>query len=156
MTENSHCSDRWVSHDILQLPNELLVLIIKLATLGPRVRRGCHECKFVPSAQCLKELSLVCRQIRRRAQPLLFPFIQIHRRDQLVPPSLPVVQLHRSLPQNRSLRQHCRYVSVSIIYTPVSSKLGDYKVARDLAQWLTRVRCLEVYITKAAAHYYPI
>ncbi|KAF2650917.1 hypothetical protein K491DRAFT_666479 [Lophiostoma macrostomum CBS 122681] len=133
------------SASILQLPQELLVTIIKLAVFRPRDPHGCPDCKFSPDAACAKALSHVCRCISGLVQPMLFHTITFDGTPSTVPPKKNVLRLHRTLRENPSLREHCRSLSISVSDVPAPRRIEDWAVVKNLAFWLTRVRCLENY-----------
>lgn len=130
---------------IFQLPDELIASIVQLAIFESFHPDGCPDCRFTPNAKCAKALSHVCRRISRIAQPMLFHTIKFQGTPSMVPPKKPVIRLYNILRQNPSLRQHCRRLSVSVSDFAPTAKPEDYYIAKNLAQWLTRVRCLQNY-----------
>jgi hypothetical protein len=101
------------AHILHKLPDELLVLIIKLSCYenSPSDFHRWARCEDVTAYgnSSVMALSQVCHRFKRIAQPLLFSAIILHDRDsQMVPSSMPVLKLHRTLKERVDLRQHCR------------------------------------------------
>jgi hypothetical protein len=92
---------------IFQLPDELLVPIVKLAASGPSLRLRMPQTNTRDN-DVLLILSRVCHRLRCVAQPLLFRNIHIESPNKMVPPSKSVMKLHRTLGERTDLRQHCR------------------------------------------------
>jgi hypothetical protein len=92
---------------IFQLSDELLLLIVELAVDGPGFRSQTYT-----STTCnngiLLVLSRVCSRLRRVSQQVLYRNICV--RGSMVPPSKPIIKLHRTLKERADLRQHCRCV----------------------------------------------
>jgi hypothetical protein len=95
---------------IFQLPDELLVLIVELAAGGPGVPSRVQYATIYNTGMILI-LSKVCQRLRRLAQQLLYR--NIHIKKPMVPPSVQVNKLHRTLREKMDLRQHCRYIFLS-------------------------------------------
>lgn len=97
------------------LPDELLVLILKLSSYdtSPPSPGVWTQFKDVTKydSKCVMALSQVCHRFKRIAQPLLFSTISSSGTNPMVPPSMPVLRLHRTLRERADLRQHCRWVS---------------------------------------------
>jgi hypothetical protein len=95
---------------IFHLPDELLVPILEFAASSPGVWQ--HGTKYKNGV--LLALSRVCQRLRRVAQQLLYRDVCVKKRRALsapiVPPSIPVIKLHRTLKRREDLRQHCRCV----------------------------------------------
>jgi hypothetical protein len=102
------------AHILHKLPDELLLLILKLSCHKQRLRlyKGWHRLQSVPSYEnnCVMTLSQVCQRFKRIAQPLLFTSIIICDDDAIVPPSMRALKLHRTLRERVDLRRHCRWV----------------------------------------------
>ncbi|EMD97558.1 hypothetical protein COCC4DRAFT_75024 [Bipolaris maydis ATCC 48331] len=128
---------------IFKLPQELLVSIIELAVFELDSSQGCSDCSFRPNAKCAKALSRVCWRISRIAQPLLFHTISFDGTPSIVPPKKSAIRLHLALRQNPSLGRHCRRFSLGV--ADYRQRPTDWSIAKDLAKWLTRVRCFECY-----------
>jgi hypothetical protein len=91
---------------ILQLPEELLVLIVEFAAGFPNPQAEVPSTIFGDKYVVLK-LSKVCHRLRRIAQPLLFRNIRLGYPYQIVPPSPKATKLHRTLEERTDLQQHC-------------------------------------------------
>lgn len=128
---------------IFRLPQELLVSIIELAIFEVDRSDGCSDCNFRPNAKCAKALSFVCWRISRIAQPMLFHTISFGFMSSTVPPEKDIIRVHSTLRQNPSLRRHCRRFFFGVDDYPKGPM--DWSIAKDLAKWLTRVRCFECY-----------
>jgi hypothetical protein len=91
---------------MLQLPDELLALIVEMAAI-------CDENKSSPRKQCMSvcdtsavlALSLVCHRLGRMAQPVLFRNI---RAVKVLPPSIRLCKLRRTFRDRPDLRRHCK------------------------------------------------
>lgn len=98
---------------ILQLPDELLELILELAASEPDSRPA-QEYGTVYNYGALLVLSRVCQRLKPVAQQLLYRNICVMERPTLsapmVPPSIVAIKLHRTLQEREDFRQHCRYV----------------------------------------------
>jgi hypothetical protein len=92
---------------IFQLPDELLVPIVELAAIGSETEPGMPH-TTIWNKSIVLILSKVCHRLRRIAQPLLFRNIRLDYPNTMVPPSIPVLKLHRTLRERADLRQHCR------------------------------------------------
>jgi hypothetical protein len=128
---------------IFRLPQELLVSIIELAVFEVDRPHGCADCNFRPNAKCAKALSRVCWRISRIAQPMLFHTISFGGTPSTVPPKRSTIRVHLALRQNPSLRRHCRRFSLGV--SDYGNRSTDWSIAKDLAKWLTRVRCFQCY-----------
>ena len=128
---------------IFKLPQELLVSIIELAVFEVNRSHGCFDCNFRPNAKCAKALSCVCWRISRIAQPMLFHTISFDGTPSTVPPKKSTIRVHLALRQNPSLRRYCRRFSLRVADYQQGPR--DWSIAKDLAKWLTRVRCFECY-----------
>jgi hypothetical protein len=84
-----------------QLPDELLVLVIKWSCYdnAPSEYHPCARFEGVTAYDddCVMALSRVCHRFKRISQPLLFSAIYFKYPDEIVPPSIPVLKLHRTL-----------------------------------------------------------
>jgi hypothetical protein len=87
---------------ISQLPDELLVLIVEFAAIGPDdLPDSCNN-------EVVLKLSQVCHRLRRLSQPILFLSIRVERPARTVPLNISVLRLLRTLRERADLRQHCR------------------------------------------------
>lgn len=101
-----------------RLPDELLLLIVKfsLYTNGRTTREATRgtwalfEDVRAYDNSCIMALSMVCHRLKGIAQPLLFSNIGFMYPDKVLPPSIRVLRLHRTLIDRVDLRQHCRWV----------------------------------------------
>jgi hypothetical protein len=94
---------------ILQLPNELLSLIVEYACDDSDTCPGWeprHTTNY--DSNCVQSLSLVCHRFKSLAQPLLFRHIDLGYRTPIAPPSQKALKLHRALNEKAELRKHCR------------------------------------------------
>jgi hypothetical protein len=115
-----------------RLPDELLLLVVKfsLYTNGHTTRETTHvrwalfEDTRAGDTSCIMALSQVCHRFKRIAQPLLFRNIGFIYPDQMMPPSIQVLRLHRTLSDRVDLRQHCRWVVPSIFSRLTKSRCG--------------------------------
>jgi hypothetical protein len=133
---------------IFQLPDELLVAIVEFAASEPDARSRAQHRTFCNNGTLLI-LSRICQRLRRLAQPLLYRDIcildQAADPASVVPPSIPVIKLHRTLRNRADLRQHCRSLYVRISNGGLSHRDEyAYSIAEDLADWLTNTRRLTV------------
>jgi hypothetical protein len=128
---------------IFRLPQELLISIIELAVFEVVSSHGCSDCDFRPNGKCAKALSRVCWRISRIAQPMLFHTISLEGTPSTVPPKKGGIRVHLALRQNPSLRRHCRRFALNV--TDGQQRPQDWSIAKDLAKWLSRVRCFECY-----------
>jgi hypothetical protein len=133
---------------IFQLPDELLVAIVEFAASEPDARSRAQHRTFCNNGTLLI-LSRICQRLRRIAQPLLYRDIcvmnQAAEPASVVPYSIPVIQLHRTLRNRADLRQHCRSLYVRIPDGDLSPKDEiAYSIAENLADWLTNTRKLTV------------
>jgi hypothetical protein len=109
MNAQSRCpsSDPPKKNFLFQLPDEILAQIIELAIIEndseDRVlrRKVCHS-------RLGRILTKVCHRLRRLARPLLLRDIRIEYPNQVVPPSISIKNLHRTLRDRPHLRKHCR------------------------------------------------
>jgi hypothetical protein len=111
-----------------QLPDEILLLVVKLSCYEnpPSAHYTWTRFEEVRSydSNSILALSQVCRQFKRIAQPLLFNTVCFRDLDQIVPPSIPVLKLHRTLRERVDLHQHCRWVAYfAFIYVQVDSPI---------------------------------
>jgi hypothetical protein len=96
---------------ILQLPEEILVSVVRFAT-DKALNCSPLDCEPIDKT-CVKALSRVCHKLRRIAQPLLFRNVAFGwPPNSAVPPCLTVRKFHRTLKENPQLREHCRYVFI--------------------------------------------
>jgi hypothetical protein len=92
---------------IFQLPDELLVPIVELAAGGPGVPSRVQHATIY-NTDVILTLSKVCKRLRRLSQQLLYCNICVER--SMVPPSVQISKLHRTLRERKDLRRHCMYV----------------------------------------------
>lgn len=92
---------------LFQLPDELLMLIVELAASETGIRPRMQHTTICNNGMILV-LSKVCKRLKRVAQELLYRDIRVE--SPMVPPSVAVIKLHRTLRERTDLRQHCRYV----------------------------------------------
>jgi len=130
---------------IFRLPDEILDSIIKHATSERWQSQSCSESEHTSDNTMVQALSLVCRRFKHIAQPLLYRNIRFRWPIAMAPPSRPVVKLHRTLSCNPALRQHVRLLAIHVPDIPSITKEDKYDILKDLATWLTRVRCLYIH-----------
>ncbi|KAF2848277.1 hypothetical protein T440DRAFT_175194 [Plenodomus tracheiphilus IPT5] len=128
---------------IFQLPDELLVPIVESAANSARNYPSRIRHKTTYDNTGLLILSQVCHRLSQIAQPLLFRNLRIEFPYSMVPPSLPVLRLHRTLRERPDLRQHCRSLHM---YIPDNSTfVKSYMVAENFAKWLTKTKHLSIH-----------
>jgi hypothetical protein len=95
---------------IFQLSDELLVLIVELVANGPCSRSRVFHLRHTAACNngIISIISRICHRLRRVAQPALFRNICIESPNATVPPSKPIIKLHRTLRGRADLQQHCR------------------------------------------------
>jgi len=89
---------------LLQLPDEILALIVELALNEDDSEKRIKVCH----SRTARVLTKVCHRLRRLARPLLLRDIRLEYPHQLVPPCITVKNLHRTLRNRPHLRKHCR------------------------------------------------
>lgn len=129
---------------ILTLPDELLCMIVALAT-SKEVPKICRKtyCEPEHDRETVKALSLTCRQFSRIVLPLLYRSI----RFEFPPSTKSVKSLRHAVSKRPSLLHSCRTLSIHIIGSVfeergVSAK--DYSVVNKLVSSVRNVRCLEL------------
>ena len=104
---------RWPSgeqptkNSLFQLPDELLAHIVELA-ISEDGSQNRKQRRTVCHNRIARILTKVCHRLRRLARPLLLRDIRIEYPNQVVPPSISVKNLHRTLRDRPHLRKHCR------------------------------------------------
>ncbi|KAH8723253.1 hypothetical protein GQ44DRAFT_828449 [Phaeosphaeriaceae sp. PMI808] len=134
---------------ILQLPNELLLWIAKIAGCDSGFITAQKWYPFIETTydnKCIKSISEVCHRFAQIAQPLLFSTINFNPLHEMIPPSESVLKLHRTLRERADLRQHCRALNIYVLenYSPGGQDFSQ--VAKDLVQWLGRTRVLSFHV----------
>ena len=124
---------------ILRLPEEIISLILTLATLAsPKEHERYHK-QFLSKTTI--NLMLTCHRFNRIALPLLYHNISLKfGLPDGNPSPHPVKTLHRIVQQNPDLGRHCRYVMIRIEQRP---DLVDIAIVNELFTYLTKVRVLE-------------
>lgn len=120
-------ADQYETHSfMLQLPDELLALIVEMAAIYDENNSSPQERHM---AMCDKDavlaLSRVCHRLGRMAQPVLYRDI---RAVNVLPPSIRMRKLRRTFRDRPDLRQHCKYVIFTVIcfHTSVRSLESRY------------------------------
>lgn len=99
---------------ILNLPDELLLPIVKLACTSRKPDYPSHRHDPVHDSGVVRVLSTVCKRMKRLAQPFLFKEIVFESPHTLVRPSMKVKKLHRTLKGRKDLRESCRLVELYV------------------------------------------
>lgn len=89
---------------LFQLPDEILAQIVELAI----DEDDCQNRIKVCHSRTARMLTKVCHRLRRLARPLLLRDIRIEYPHQVIPPSITVKNLHRTLRDRPHLRKYCR------------------------------------------------
>ncbi|KAF2127182.1 hypothetical protein P153DRAFT_433002 [Dothidotthia symphoricarpi CBS 119687] len=145
-----------------RLPDELLLLIVKfsLYTNDRTTRETTRETWALfedvraCDTSCIMALSQVCHRFKRIAQPLLFSNIGFMHPNQVLPPSIRVLRLHRTLSDRVDLRQHCRYLTINMgdVARREARTLGYYSVARDFVTWFANTKYLSIHDSQCSTH----
>jgi hypothetical protein len=91
---------------MLQLPDELLTLIVEMAAIHDENQSSSQEQYMsVCDKGAILALSRVCHRLGRMAQPVLFQNI---RAVKVLPPSIRLCKLRRTFRDRPDLRQHCK------------------------------------------------
>jgi hypothetical protein len=134
---------------IFRLPDELLAIILELATKNNTRYtswRWWYCVYHTPSNYAdIKALALVCCRFNRIALPLLYRVIRFRFPRHIVPSTKAVKTLHSTLQKYPSLSQYCRRLSIRIVDSRSESRLEDFSIVNDIASWLTKVQCFEIH-----------
>jgi hypothetical protein len=100
-------ADQHETHSfMLQLPDELLALIVEMAAIfGENKYSPPEQYMSVCDKGAVLALSRVCHRLGRMAQPVLFRNI---RAVEVLPPSIRLCKLRRTFRNRPDLRQHCK------------------------------------------------
>lgn len=127
---------------ILRLPDELLVKILELAVLRTQPQYSSYERLY--SITSIPSLAFTSKRFNRLVLPFLYHTIYFGWPAQIVPPTLEVRTLRRTLQRNPSLGQHCRDFLIHIPSYRFEIRAEDSALVEELTMYLTNLRCLHV------------
>ncbi|KAH7086594.1 hypothetical protein FB567DRAFT_528308 [Paraphoma chrysanthemicola] len=137
----------------MQLPDELIVLIIDYATYVPVTERAyrhytnkqMHKPAYDLDRSLVKVLCLVCVRIRRIVQPFLFRDVTFTASTCTIPPSPNVLKLWDVLKIRQDLRQYCRSLHTNGCNTNLAKDPDSWNVMQDFAKWMTNITYLSIH-----------
>ena len=128
------------SDKILTLPDEILTIILKLATLKFSSQSPHCPCRTIHSFAAVKALALVCRRFYCILRPLFHYSIDLR-----LPAKVETGSLYRKLRNNRPIWQFFQVLSVWIGWLDPEKQDEGFWLVKEVIFWLKKMRCLTIY-----------